>query len=110
MQDLMIELNQLRDTLSVAIKELKKRGKDKAKAEQEYRVALAKEILLQRDDGQPVTIVSDICRGKEEIAKLKFERDFSETLYETCLQKIYATKVELNIIEKQIEREWGKQS
>lgn len=107
MQDLMIEMNELRQTLSTAIKELKKRGKEKALAEQNYRVALAKEILLQRDAGVPVTIISDICRGKEEIAKLKFERDFTETLYETCLQKIYQLKLELNIIENQIGREWG---
>jgi len=105
MQDLMIEMRELRSTLSIAINELKKRGRDKAKAEQEYRVALAKEILIQRDAGMPVTIISDICRGKAEIAKLKFERDFAETLYETCLQKIYQCKIEMGIIEEQMKAE-----
>ena len=105
MQDLMIEMRDLRNTLSTAISELKRRGRDKAKAEQEYRVALAKEILIQRDAGMPVTIISDICRGKAEIAKLKFERDFAETLYETCLQKIYQCKIEMGIIEGQMKAE-----
>jgi hypothetical protein len=105
MQDLMIEMRDLRNTLSTAISELKRRGRDKAKAEQEYRVALAKEILIQRDAGMPVTIISDICRGKAEIAKLKFERDFAETLYETCLQKIYQCKIEMGIIEEQMKAE-----
>jgi hypothetical protein len=105
MQDLMIEMRELRNTLTIAINELKKRGRDKAKAEQEYRVALAKEILIQRDAGMPVTIISDICRGKAEIAKLKFERDFAETLYETCLQKIYQCKIEMGIIEEQMRAE-----
>jgi hypothetical protein len=105
MQDLMIEMRDLRKTLSTAISELKRRGRDKAKAEQEYRVALAKEILIQRDAGMPVTIISDICRGKAEIAKLKFERDFAETLYETCLQKIYQCKIEMGIIEEQMKAE-----
>ena len=105
MQDLMIEMRELRSTLSIAINELKKRGRDKAKAEQEYRVALAKEILTQRDAGFPVTIIGDICRGKKEIAKLKFERDFAETLYETCLQKIYQCKIEMGIIEGQMKAE-----
>ena len=105
MQDLMIEMRELRNTLTIAINELKKRGRDKAKAEQEYRVALAKEILIQRDAGMPVTIISDICRGKAEIAKLKFERDFAETLYETCLQKIYQCKIEMGIIEEQMKAE-----
>jgi hypothetical protein len=101
----MIEMRDLRNTLSTAISELKRRGRDKAKAEQEYRVALAKEILIQRDAGMPVTIISDICRGKAEIAKLKFERDFAETLYETCLQKIYQCKIEMGIIEEQMKAE-----
>ena len=105
MQDLMIEMRELRNTLTLAINELKKRGREKAKAEQEYRVALAKEILIQRDEGVPVTIISDVCRGKPEIAKLKFERDFAETLYETCLQKIYQCKIEMGIIEEQMRAE-----
>lgn len=105
MQDLMIEMRELRNTLTLAINELKKRGREKAKAEQDYRVALAKEILVQRDAGMPVTIISDICRGKAEIAKLKFERDFAETLYETCLQKIYQCKIEMGIIEEQMRAE-----
>jgi len=61
--------------------------------------------LIQRDAGMPVTIISDICRGKAEIAKLKFERDFAETLYETCLQKIYQCKIEMGIIEEQMRAE-----
>ncbi len=105
MQDLMIEMGDLRSTLSIAINELKRRGRDKAKAEQDYRVALAQEILIQRDVGLPVTIIGDICRGKAEIAKLKFDRDFAETLYNTCLQKIYQCKIELGIIENQMNAE-----
>lgn len=105
MQDLIIQINKLRKTLNYAIAELRERGENKAKAEHDYRVGLAKEILLQRDAGQPVTIISDICRGNEEIAKLKFERDVADTLYETALQKIYATKLELGIVENQLNAE-----
>lgn len=105
MQDLYIEMQGMRKTLSIAIEELKKRGQKKAEAENAYRVALAKEILLQRADGVPVTIIADICRGKKEIADLKMQRDIAETLYETCLQKIYATKLEMGIVENQMRAE-----
>lgn len=105
MQDLVIEINSLRKTLNLAINELKKRGIAKGESEQNYRIALAKEILLQREKGVPVTIISDICRGNKEIAKLKLDRDIAETLYETALQKIYSTKIELGIVERQIEAE-----
>ncbi len=98
MQDLMIESNRLKNKLNFAIKELKSRGATKAKAEADYRVALAEKILIERNKGVPVTIISDICRGDEEIANLKMERDIAEVLYETCLQAIYATKLEINMV------------
>ena len=105
MQDLMIELNEHRETLTKAIKILKQRGKEKAESERNYRVELQKEILRQRDAGTPVTIISDICRGKEEIADLKMKRDIAESLYESAMQKIYQTKLEIDIIQRQIEFE-----
>jgi hypothetical protein len=105
MQDLQIELKRYRDKLDTAIKELKNRGQKKAQAEHDYRVALAKEIVSQRAEGIPVTVISDICRGKEDIAKLKLERDIAETLYESCMQAIYATKINIDLVQKQIEAE-----
>ena len=105
MQDLQKEMRELRNTLTLAITELKKRGREKAKAEMDYRVALQKEMLIQRDKGLPVTIISDICRGNETIAELKMKRDIAETLYETALQKIYQCKLEIGIIEREMEAE-----
>ena len=98
MQDLMIQMNTLKNKLNLAIKELKTRGINKAKAEADYRTALAETILVERDKGIQVTIINDVCRGDKRIAKLKMERDIAETLYETCLQAIYATKLEMNVL------------
>ena len=105
MQDLQKEMRELRNTLTLAITELKKRGREKAKAEMDYRVALQKKMLLERNKGTPVTIISDICRGDEGIAELKMQRDITETFYETALQKIYQCKLEIGIIEKEMEAE-----
>ena len=44
-------------------------------------------------------------RGNESIAKLKFQRDYTETLYDAAKQKIYATKIELEIVENQLQAE-----
>ena len=84
---------------------MKKRGKAKAKAECDYRIALATQMLKEREGGTPVTIINDLCRGNKIIANLKMERDICESLYECCLQKIYQTKMELNIIENQMNAE-----
>lgn len=105
MQDLYTELQGLRKTLNLAISKLKERGQDKALKEAEYRKALAKKILAERVEGTPVTIINDICKGDEEIAKLKVDRDIAETLYETALQKIYATKIEIDIVLNQMKAE-----
>lgn len=105
MQDLIVEIQRLRKELNLAIEVLKKRGQDRAEKERNYRVALAKKILLLRDEKIPVTIINDLARGDEDIAKLKLERDIAETLYETALQKIYATKIELGIVENQLQAE-----
>lgn len=98
MQDLIIEVKRLQDKLNLAIKELKARGIKKSNAEADYRIALAEKILTERDKGMAVTIINDVCRGDREIARLKLERDISETLYDSCREAIYATKLEMNII------------
>lgn len=103
MQDLVTELNIHRSNLNKAIKELKERGQVKAKAERDYRVELSKEILRLRAEGMPVTIISDVCRGNGKIANLKMERDIAESLYESNMQYIYSTKINIEIVQKQIE-------
>jgi hypothetical protein len=105
MQDLQIELNNLRSELNKAITIIKERGKSKSIAEKGYRIVLAKEILRLRSEGMPVTIISDLCRGNEKIAKLKMDRDIAETLYESNMQSIYSTKLNIDIVMKQIEAE-----
>ncbi len=105
MQDLQIELNKYRSDLNKAITIIRERGKNRAIAERDYRVELAKEILLLRSSGIPVTIISDLCRGNENIAELKMNRDIAETLYESNMQFIYSTKLNIDIVMKQIEAE-----
>lgn len=103
MQDLYIELSTLRNDLAKAITILKERGQAKAIAERDYRVAVAKEILKLRDDKIPVTIINDLVRGNEDIANLKLNRDIAETLYESAMQYIYSNKLNIGIVERQME-------
>lgn len=105
MQDLVNELNQYRHNLNKAIEELKKRGQVKAKAERDYRVELAKEILKLRAEGIPVTIINDLARGDEKIANLKMKRDIEESLYEANMQRIYECKINIDWLEQQISAE-----
>lgn len=102
------ELQSKTDLLDVAVRELRSRGSAFAQAERDYRVALAKAVIDERSNGTPVTIISDVCRGKPEIAKLRFERDCAEVVYKSAMEAINSLKLQLRLIENQIQREWGQ--
>jgi len=107
-QDLFLKMTDKQQILEKALGELGKRGRENANAEQEYRVALAKKILEERDKGTPVTIISDVCRGDREIARLKFNRDVAEVMYQSALEAINIYKLSVKTIDSQISREWNR--
>lgn len=92
--------------LDAAVKQLGVRGKAYAQAERDYKVALARKMMQEREKGTPVTIISDICKGDTEIARLRFERDCAEVVYKSAMEAIQSIKLQIRIIDSQIEREW----
>ena len=107
MNDLINEIGQKSRMLDAAIRELGTRGRAYAQAEHDYRIALAEKTLLERDKGTPVTICSDVCRGDRKIAKLRFERDVAEVVYKSALEAIQSIKLQIRILDNQVEWEWG---
>ena len=105
--DLLNELSAKVNLLDTAVKELGKRGQRYAQAEHDYKVKLSQQILIERDKGVPVTIISDICRGNKEIAKLRFERDVAEVAYKAAQEAINSYKLQIRILDSQISREWS---
>ena len=107
MQDLLNEISAQSRKLDIALSEAGKRGRSYAEAERKYRVALKQKILIERDKGTPVTIISDICRGSEEIASLRFGRDVAEIMYKSALEAINVYKLQLRLLGNQADREWN---
>lgn len=105
-QDLMMELQQRITMLDTALSKLGERGRASADAEQNYRIGLAQKIMSERDRGTPVTIISDLCRGDQEIAKLRFERDVTKTVYESAKEACNVYKLQIRVLESQIDREY----
>ena len=62
-QDLYIELRDRYAYLDQALKAYRRYGRTYGKAESDYREALTTEMLKKRDEGMPVTILSDVCSG-----------------------------------------------
>ncbi len=107
MNDLVTEIGNKSRMLDVAITELRKRGQKYAEAEKTYRIALARRILDEREKGTPVTIISDICRGSAQIAGLRFERDCAEVVYKSAMEAINSMKLQIRLMDSQLDREWG---
>lgn len=102
------EIREEFDLATKALHELRPRGQAKAQTEHDYRVALSKRILVLRAEGNPVTAILDIARGEEEIAKLRYERDIAESLYNSAVEAINLKKLKIKVLEGQLSREWGK--
>lgn len=105
--DLQDELDRRMRDLDTAVRELRKTSEDYAKAYTDYRVELAKELLILKNDGYAITLAGDIARGKPHIAHLKFEEIAKEAIYKANLESINATKLAIKIIQEQIEREYS---
>lgn len=105
--DLIQDIEGLTKMLDAALSAYRKRGDENAKAEYEYRVALAEEIAKLRSDGTPVSIVSDMARGDRRVAQLRLERDLKEVSFKAAGEAIQVYKRQIMIKDAQIQREWG---
>ena len=106
--DLFNDIQELINKLNVSIKTLAKNGKALAEAERDYKITLRQEALKLRSDGMAVTLINQIVYGIPDVASKRFKRDVAETMYQTNLEYINTTKLQLRILENQLQREWSK--
>lgn len=107
-QDLTIEIEKLRKKLDQAQAQFVERGKAYAQAEHDYDVAFAKALLIEKENGTPVTIIEKIVKGQEETAKLKLAMNTAEVLYKSADKAIDNYKKQMTILNEQRTLEWGK--
>lgn len=106
--DLYEEITRLIKELDLSVKQLRKSGTEYAQAEQDYKICLRKEALkLRADENMPVTLINQIIYGVPEVAKLRFERDIKEAVYEANKEAINSTKLKLRLLEGQLNREYS---
>lgn len=107
--DLYEKITELIAQLDVSVRQLRKSGSDLADAEQKYKICLREEALkLRAEKNMPVTLINQIIYGVPEVAKLRFDRDVKEAIYQANLEAINSTKLKLRILENQLSREWGQ--
>src|SRR5574344_2421821 len=77
-------------------------GLKKAQAEKNYRITLQKEMARLKLENYKVTIIPDLARGNEEVARLRLERDTADVSYETCRNSLRYCERELEILRSQL--------
>jgi hypothetical protein len=107
--DLLNELEMKIQELEVSIRSLRKTGQNYAEAEREYKILLRQEVLKLRDEGQAIGVISLICYGIPSVAEARFKRDTAEAIYKANLEAINSIKLQLRLLENQIQREYGTQ-
>lgn len=107
MIDLMNELQAKTKQLEMSIKALRQNGTEFAKAERDYKVLLRSECLKLRDDGMAIGMIDKTCYGIPSVAEARFKRDIAETVYKANLEAIQSIKLQMRLIESQIQREWS---
>jgi hypothetical protein len=105
--DLLQELWKTNELLSKALEQFKARGQEYAKCYRNYRVLVAQELLKLKAEGMPVTIAYDIARGKEEVADAKEKEIIAECMYKSCQEAINTYKLQIKILQEQINKEWS---
>lgn len=75
--------------------EMKTLAISKAKAEKEYRTALAKEILRLRVEKFPSSLAGDLARGSDNVAELRLKRDIAESAYFTAISAMDNLRIEI---------------
>lgn len=104
--DLWQELEQKRRELAQAVKALATYGRRYAEAEAEYKTLLRQTALKLRDEGMAVGLLNLVVYGVPEVAKARCERDIAEALYKADQELINQIKLEMRILESQMDREW----
>lgn len=94
--------------LNLSIKSLRKTGTEFAEAERDYKITLREEALkLRAEKGMPVTLIQQVIYGVPVVAQKRFERDIKEAIYQANQEAINSTKLQIRVIENQLQREWS---
>lgn len=106
--ELFDKIENLTKQLEIAVRELRKTGTAKAEKERLYKIEINKKALALKEEGMPVTLIQTVIYGYDTIAKLRFERDVADAVYNANLECINSIKLQLRLLEGQLSREWGQ--
>lgn len=85
---------------------LKRLGETKARAEAEYQKVKARVAFRMKADGYSASMIQTVIKGDEEVNTALMRRDCAESEYESEKEALNVYKLDLRVVEAQIEREY----
>ena len=107
MDNIVEEIRQQQKRVDTNVSSLKKTGKKFAEAERDYKIAVNKKALELKDGGMPVTLIQLVIYGYPEIARLRFERDSAEIIYNANQEALNVAKLQLRVLLNQYDKEYS---
>ena len=107
MSDLINDVQQKIKELETSVRALRKTGTAFAEAERDYKILLRTECLKLRDEGVAIGLIDKTCYGIPSVAEARFKRDVAEVVYKANQESINSIKLQIRILDAQIQREWG---
>lgn len=104
---LLDEIQRIYELLDRSIKSLKKTSEAYAKAEMDYKILLRQECLKLKDGGMAIGMITLTCYGIPSVAEARFKRDIAEATYKANQEAINAYKLQLKLLDNQINRDFG---
>ena len=104
--DLINEMNDLCNKLTVSGRQMAKYGRELAEAERDYKIRLRQEALKLRKNGEAIGMIDKTVYGIPEVAELRFNRDVAKTMYDVSQESINTLKLKIRVLNEQIGREW----
>lgn len=102
-----LERNLIKEQLDTALSTCRKNGLASNDAEVQYRIKKSQEILRLKSEGYPATLIPDIVKGLPDVAILYQDKLDKEVIYKANVEAIQVKKLELRIIEADVEREYN---
>lgn len=106
--DLYNEIQNKINELNISLKKLRETGTAYAEAERDYKITLRQEALkLRSEKGMAITLIQQVVYGVPEVAEKRFKRDVALTIYQANQEAINTLKLQIRVMENQLQREWG---
>lgn len=102
------EIQECMRLLDLALKEAKKRGDARVKAEAEYYTAKSQMAFALKEDGYPVTLIEMTVKGMPGVVEKMTAYHAADVEYENAREARNVYKKKLDTLREEYSREWGR--